>query len=53
MGLSALGRALSMEEADEEFAIRGPEDFGYVVLPDGKQSPDITLPIQRLMVDRG
>lgn len=52
MGLSALERALSMNEADEEFAIRGPEEFGYVVLPGGEQSTDITLPIHRLMVDR-
>jgi hypothetical protein len=49
MGLSALERALSKTDADRDYAIRGPEDFGYVVLPDGTQSPDITLPIQRLM----
>lgn len=49
MGLSALGRALSTEDADVEFASLGPEDFGYVILPNGQQSSDITLPIQRLM----
>ncbi|GGX98015.1 hypothetical protein GJV26_20320 [Massilia dura] len=52
MGLSALGRALSTEDADVEFASVGPEDFGYVILPDGQQSSDITLPIQRLMSGR-
>lgn len=53
MGLSALERALSKTDADRDYAIRGPEDFGYVVLPDGTQSPDITLPIQRLMAGVG
>ncbi|MGO4519013.1 hypothetical protein AB4076_00235 [Dyella sp. 2RAF44] len=49
IGLSALERALSKTDADEEYAIRGPEEFGYVVLPDGVKNIDITLPIQRLM----
>ena len=49
MGLSALERALSKTDTDQDYAIRGPEEFGYVVLPDGTQSPDITLPVQRLM----
>lgn len=49
MGLSALERALSKTDADQDYAIRGPEEFGYVVLPDGTQSPDITLPVRRLM----
>ncbi len=52
MGLSALGRALSMDDADIEFASIGPEDFGYVILPDGQKSSDITLPIQRLISGR-
>ncbi|EOZ4894392.1 hypothetical protein ACRCO3_00030 [Pseudomonas aeruginosa] len=51
IGLSALERTLSTTDADEDYAIRGPEEFGYVVLPDGTKSPDITLPIQRLMID--
>ena len=51
MGLSSLERALSRTEPDQEYAIRGPEEFGYVVLPDGVISKDITLPIQRLMAD--
>lgn len=51
IGLSALERALSKTDADQEYAIRGPEEFGYVVLPDGVKNNDITLPIQRLMAD--
>lgn len=51
IGLSALERALSKTEADQEYATRGPEEFGYVVLPDGEKNVDITLPIQRLMAD--
>ncbi|EKU31474.1 MULTISPECIES: hypothetical protein [Alcaligenes] len=50
IGLSALERALSKTDVDQEYAIRGPEEFGYVVLPDGEKSADITLPIQRLMI---
>lgn len=52
IGLSALERALSQTDADQEYATRGPEEFGYVVLPNGVKNPDITLPIQRLMADR-
>jgi Double-GTPase 1 len=51
IGLSALERALSKTDADQEYAIRGPEEFGYVVLPNGVKNTDITLPIQRLMAD--
>ncbi|WP_417447384.1 hypothetical protein [Kangiella sp.] len=48
-GLSALGRPLSIDSPDEEYEIQGPEEFGYVILPDGSHNKDITLPIQRLM----
>ncbi|KTC51518.1 hypothetical protein I9H06_24100 [Pseudomonas tremae] len=51
IGLSALERTLSKTDADQDYAVRGPEEFGYVVLPDGVKSNDITLPIQRLMSD--
>lgn len=51
IGLSALERALSKTDADPEYATRGPEEFGYVVLPNGEKNADITLPIQRLMAD--
>jgi hypothetical protein len=51
LGLSALERPLSPRDRDTEYAARGPEQFGYVVLPDGQHSTDLTLPIQRLLVD--
>lgn len=51
LGLSALERGLSKTDADPDYAIRGPEEFGYVVLPDGLKNTDITLPIQQLMAD--
>jgi hypothetical protein len=51
IGLSALERALSKTDADQEYATRGPEEFGYVVLPNGVKDTDITLPIQLLMAD--
>ncbi|TDB89799.1 hypothetical protein [Actinomadura sp. 7K534] len=51
MGLSALGRSLSATRQDAEYVARGAEHFGYVVLPDGCQSPDLTLPIHLLLQD--
>lgn len=49
MGLSALERPLQEDSADVEYAVRGPEAFGYVVLPDGSFDSDITLPVLRLL----
>jgi hypothetical protein len=51
LGLSALERPLSPRDRDMEYAARGPEQFGYVVLPDGQRSTDLTLPIQHLLTD--
>jgi hypothetical protein len=51
IGLSALERPLNQTDTDLEYATRGPEEFGYVILPDGVKSNDITLPIQLLMTD--
>ncbi len=51
IGLSALEKALSKTMPDADYATRGPEDFGYVVLPDGERKTDITLPIQRLLAE--
>lgn len=44
-GLSALGTALSVDKANEDFRDRGPEHFGYVVTPAGQRTSDLTLPI--------
>ena len=49
LGLSALERPLHARSPDSEYAARGPEQFGYIVLPDGVRSADPTLPIQHLL----
>ena len=48
-GLSSLSKKLSSEVPDEEYKNKGPESFGYVVLPDGSQSSDLTLPIASIL----
>lgn len=50
IGLSALEKPLTENDCDVEYATKGPEHFGYVILPDGLQSADITLPVQRLLM---
>jgi hypothetical protein len=50
-GLSALEKPLSKTDRDSDFAESGPEKFGYVVLPDGARSTDLTLPIRTLIAD--
>lgn len=48
-GLSALEKSLSRTSPDQDYAVRGPEQFGYVICPDGTKSDDITLPIRGLL----
>lgn len=49
-GLSSLGRALSQDIQDEEYAKLGPERFGYVVPPGStEQIDDLTLPVAWLL----
>lgn len=48
-GVSALSKALDKKNQDEDYINRGPENFGYVIKPDGTRSPDLTLPIQALL----
>jgi hypothetical protein len=48
-GLSSTEGKLSEETPDLEFARKGPEHVGYIVLRDGAHSPDLTLPISWLM----
>lgn len=49
-GLSSLGRSLSQDKHDDEFASQGPEHFGYVVPPQSsKQNPDLTAPVAWLL----
>ena len=48
-GLSSTERKLSEEVPDVEFARKGPEHIGYIVLKDGTTSPDLTIPVNWLM----
>ncbi len=51
LGLSALGRALDKELPDQSYIAQGSEQFGYVVLEDGTRSPDLTVPVQKLLAE--
>ena len=51
LGLSALARALDKKKPDKDYITQGSEQFGYVVLEDTTQSPDLTLPIQELLAE--
>lgn len=42
VGLSAQGFSLTTPENKEKYQIEGPEEFGYLVLPDGNRINDIT-----------
>jgi len=48
-GLSSTERPLSRSDPDEEFVLRGPEKFGFVVTPSGERDPDISLPLVELL----
>jgi hypothetical protein len=49
LGIAALGRALDPTEPDLDFLMEGPETNGYVILPDGSSTPDLTLAVSLLM----
>jgi hypothetical protein len=49
LGLSALERPLDKTVPDEEYITRGPEQFGYIVLPDGRTGHDLTFPLTVLL----
>lgn len=51
LGLSALARSLDRKKPDKDYVTQGSEQFGYVVLEDAAQSPDLTLPIQKLLAE--
>lgn len=42
VGLSSLGKDLNTEEGDVDYQIEGPENFGYIIKPDGDKTDDIT-----------
>jgi len=49
VGISALGRTLSATANDEEFVDHGPHRQGFVVLPDGNKTEDLTWPLSKLL----
>lgn len=50
VGLSAQGFSLTTTENKEKYQIEGPEEFGYLVLPDGTQINDITELIEQSLL---
>lgn len=50
VGLSAQGFALTTQENKEKYQIEGPEEFGYLVLPNGTQTNDITELIEQALL---
>jgi hypothetical protein len=49
LGLSALGKPLVADREDAEYVEGGPESHGFVVLPDGTPTPDLTVPLALTM----
>jgi hypothetical protein len=49
IGLSSTERTLSLTEADMDFVKRGPEEFGYLITPQGKPEKDLTVSIKILL----
>jgi len=49
VGVSALGKTLSATDDDEEFVDRGPHRQGFIVLPDGTKTEDLTWPLSKLL----
>ncbi len=49
VGISALGKTLSSTTDDEDFVDLGPHRQGFVVLPDGTKTGDLTWPLTKLL----
>lgn len=45
IGLSSTGKTLSNDNVDDEYIDKGPENFGYIVNPNGVKESDLTLSI--------
>jgi hypothetical protein len=43
VGLSALGASLDNPETSTKFRLEGPEEQGYIILPDGTSTTDLTM----------
>ena len=50
IGLSSLSRDLNSKKPDMDFAVDGPESFGYFVDENGENEPDITLLLNQVFV---
>ncbi|WP_353148577.1 hypothetical protein [Chryseobacterium sp.] len=50
IGLSAQEFALDNKENQERYQIEGPEEFGYLILSDGKKTKDITQLIDQALL---
>lgn len=49
-GLSSLGRSLTQDGQDDDFASQGPEHFGYVIPPQSTEhNSDLTAPVAWLL----
>ena len=49
IGLSSTERTLSLTEVDMDFVKRGPEDFGFLITPQGELEKDLTVSIRILL----
>lgn len=47
IGLSSTGRTLSAEIGDKEYIKKGPEAFGFLITPEGKEEADLTITIAK------
>ena len=50
VGLSSLSRDLNSKTPDQEFALEGPENFGYFINENGEDEPDITLLLNQVLL---
>lgn len=51
IGLSSTGKTLSDKDTDMEYIKKGPENFGYIITPEGKKEVDLTLSIATFIGD--
>ena len=48
-GVSSLSKSLDKKIPDLEFSAKGPENFGYVTMPNGERTVDLSAPLHFLM----
>lgn len=47
VGLSSTGKTLNDKKSDDEYLSKSPENFGYIILSNGKKEKDLTILIGR------